>query len=193
VSELNRLGTWLEMVFGADTPVEPLSWGQTAARAIVVYVIGIALIRMGKSRMLSRLSAADVLTGLILGSLLSRGITGNASISGTTSSCTALVAIHWLFTRIACHSSWFGDLVKGHGNLIVKDGKIIEDALWSHHLSRHDLEEQLRIHGVGSVDEVECAHKERSGEVSVVKRKAAPRVVEIAVESGVQMVRIELQ
>jgi uncharacterized membrane protein YcaP (DUF421 family) len=189
---MNPLSEWLTFIFGADTPIEPLSWGQTAARALVVYLIGITLIRMGKSRMMTRLSAADMLTGLVLGSLLSRGITGNASISGTTSSCMALVGIHWLFTRIACHSSWFGDLVKGHGNLIVKDGKVIEGALQRHHLSRHDLEEQLRIHGVRSIDEVECAHKERSGEVSVVKRKSAPRIVEIAVAPGVQTVRLEV-
>jgi uncharacterized membrane protein YcaP (DUF421 family) len=193
VSELNRLTSWLEFVFGADTPGDTLTWGQTAARAIVVYLIGIALIRLGKSRMLSRLSAADVLMGLVLGSLLSRGITGNASISGTTSSCTALVAIHWLFTRIACHSSWFGDLVKGHGHMIVKDGKAVEGALQKHHLSRHDLEEQLRLRGVRSLDEVECAHKERSGEVSVIKRRRAPQVLDIAVEPGVQTVRIQVE
>lgn len=193
MSEANSVLDWLTFVFGADTPVQPLNWGQAAARAVVVYVIGVALIRIGKSRMLSRLSAADVLTGLVLGSLLSRGITGSASISGTASSCLALVAMHWLFTRIACHSTWFGDLVKGHGRLIVKDGKVLEGALAKHHLSRHDLEEQLRLRGIRSLDEVECAHKERSGEVSVIKRRGQPRVVDIAVEAGVQTVRIRIE
>ena len=184
---------WLQFVFGGDMPSEQLSWGQTAARALVVYVMGIALIRLGKSRMLSRLSAADVLTGLILGSLLSRGITGNASISGTASACLGLVGMHWLVTLIACYSNQFGNLVKGHGHQIVKDGKPVEGALRQHHLSQHDLEEQLRLRGIHSLDEVDCAYKERSGEVSMIKRRGEPRVVDVAVEPGVQTVRIRLE
>lgn len=188
----NRIALLLEAVFGGDTPAQPLTWLQIAARAVAIYIIGIALIRLGKSRMLSRLSAADVLMGLVLGSLLSRGVTGNASMSGTTAACLALVGIHWLFTRIACHSGWFGNLVKGHGRVLVRDGQILTGALRTHHLTRHDLEEQMRLHGIRAVEEIEEAHKERSGEISMIKRRPSPQIVDVSVQPGVQTVRIEL-
>jgi len=66
-----------------------------------VYVIGVAIVRLGKSRLIGRSTSLDVILGFILGSLLSRGITGHASISGTAVRSAALVAMHWWFTAVA--------------------------------------------------------------------------------------------
>ena len=66
-----------ETIFGGDVPKEPLLLHQCAARAVAVYLIGIAILRIGKSRIISCVTTVDVLLGFILGSLLSRGITGH--------------------------------------------------------------------------------------------------------------------
>ncbi len=180
-------------IFGGDAPIEPLMWYQVMARAAVVYVVGVLLVRAGKSRLIARLSPLDVLVGFILGSLLSRGITGHASISGTAASSAALVFVHWVFTYFACRSHWFGKLVKGNSDLVVRDGVILDDALARHHLSRHDLEQQLRQVGIKDVADVQSAYKERSGEISVIRRKTPPRVIDVDVKDGVQTVRIKVE
>jgi uncharacterized membrane protein YcaP (DUF421 family) len=184
---------WLQFVFGGDRPIEPLHWHQVMARAVVVYVIGVLLVRAGKSRLIARLSPLDVLIGFILGSLLSRGITGHASISGTAASSAALVFVHWLFTWLACRYHWFGRFVKGNMDLVVEDGVVFEQALARHHLSRNDLEQQLRQNGISDVSDVHLAYKERSGEISVIRSKQPPRVLEVEVQPGVQTVRIQLE
>jgi uncharacterized membrane protein YcaP (DUF421 family) len=192
ISIFANADTILGDVFGGDIPHEPLALHQVAARAIVVYVLGVAIVRLGKSRVLSRTTPVDVLLGFILGSLLSRGVTGHASISGTTIASLAMVALHWVITALACRSHWLGNLLKGHSRLIVKDGHALEGAMRQSHISRHDLLEQLRLHGVENVAAVQAAYKERNGEISVIPGPTTPHVIEVSVQDGVQTVRIAL-
>ena len=164
----------LREIFGGDVPEDPLAYHQVAARAAVVFILGLAIVRIGKSRLISRVTPLDVILGFILGSLLSRGITGGASISGTLIASATIVFVHWLFTAIACRWHAFGDLIKGHAYLLIKDGEVNQRAMLHSHISQHDLEEALRLAGLESVEEVHLAHKERNGEISFIKRKGPP-------------------
>jgi uncharacterized membrane protein YcaP (DUF421 family) len=168
---LSRWDDFMLLVFGGDIPQEPLQLHQVAMRAVVVYLVGIAIVRIGKSRSIARATAVDVLLGFILGSLLSRGITGHASMSGTAMASAAIVATHYVITLWGVNHDWFGTLLKGHAYLLVENGVCNEEALCRSHLSHKDLEEQLRLKGVASLDQVEQAWKERSGEVSVIAKK----------------------
>jgi len=182
-----------EQVFGGDAPTEPLELGQIAARCVAVYIGGLIIVRLGKSRLISRTSALDVILGFILGSILSRGITGSASISGTLLATAVLVGMHWLFTLMACRWHWFGSLIKGNRHLLVEDGVLQPESLRRSHISKADLMEELRLNGcVNELEAVQLAYKERSGEVSVVKRKPQPEVIDVGIESGVKTVRIEI-
>ena len=187
-----QIGRGLHFLFGGDFPDEPLKLHQAMARGVFIYLVVLAIIRLGKSRSIGRISPLDVLLGFILGSLVSRGITGHASLSGTAGASAALVATHWVLTRLACQWHWFGDLVKGHADKIVEDGRPLLENMLHHHISTHDLDEFIRNKGVDDVSKVRLAFKERNGEVSILPKKE-PIVLEVAVESGVQTVRIRLE
>ena len=159
----------LHEAFGGDLPDRPLALYQVAARAIVICVGGIVMVRLGKSRLISRTSAIDVLVAFLLGSLLSRGITGSASISGTLVACAVVIALHWLLTLIAFYDHRFGNLVKGHANPLIKDGVVIWENMRKSHISEHDLIEELRLNAnLEDPKLVKAAYKERNGAVSVV-------------------------
>lgn len=191
-SILERLTSFFTEVFGGDYPVDPLKLHQIAVRAAIVFLIGLAIVRLGKSRLIARVTALDVILGFILGSLLSRGITGHASISGTAVASATLVFVHWVLTFVACRWHRLGTIIKGHSFVLVKDGKVDERAMLHSHISPHDLEEAVRLRGLETIDQVHLAFKERNGEVSVIERKKAPRVLEVSVQDGVQTVRIEI-
>jgi uncharacterized membrane protein YcaP (DUF421 family) len=160
----------LGWIFGGDTPSPSLEWWQMGARAILVYVVGVLVVRMGKSRLVGRVSALDILVGFMLGSLLSRGITGHASLSGTAIASAALIATHWLFTLLAARWHVFGKLTKGNAVQLVQDGHMLPNNMRSSHISEHDLVESLRLHGIDDVAVVAKAFKERNGKISVVKK-----------------------
>lgn len=172
---LQQTAQIVEQIFGGDVPAQPLAVGQVVARAVLVYIMGVAVIRVGKSRMIGRFTSLDVIVGIVLGSLLSRGITGDASLSGTFAASAAVVAAHWACTWIACHSHFFGGLVKGHAILLVKNGRMLRSRMHASHISVRDLEAAMRKHGIESVAEVRKAYKERNGEVTIIKAKDAQK------------------
>jgi uncharacterized membrane protein YcaP (DUF421 family) len=193
VTMLQELGSFLHLVFGGDYPDDPLALHQIAARGIVVYLGGLIVVRIGKSRLISRTTSLDVILGFILGSLLSRGITGHASLSGTLLASAVIVAVHWVLTAIACRSHWFGTVFKGNSELVVENGALLVRPMLHSHISEHDLIEQLRLRGVDDLQKVRAAFKERNGEISVLHQEAPPRVIDVRVENGVQTVRIALE
>ncbi|HVW01609.1 MAG TPA: hypothetical protein VHB77_14750, partial [Planctomycetaceae bacterium] len=71
ISEITRY------LLGSNTPEHSLSVLQVAMRATVVYIVGILIVRLGKSRLIGRATPLDVILGFILGSVLGRGITGS--------------------------------------------------------------------------------------------------------------------
>lgn len=165
---------WMLFLFGGDSWEEHITAVQVANRAIAVYLIGLLLVRFGKSRLISRAGPLDVIVGFIFGSLLSRGITGHASISDTFIACAALVVAHWIVTRLTFHSHALGKLLKGNSYLLVEDGRILWDNLNRSHFSENDLMEAIRTKtNEEDIQRVHHAYKERNGEISVILKKQA--------------------
>ena len=164
------MSTWLE-IFGGDEPIQQLSLSQVAARAIAIYLCGVMLVRIGKSRLLARATGIDILVGFLLGSLLSRAITGLASLSGTIVASAVIIAGHALLTAATCRWHAFGKLVKGNSVMLIRDGAILWDNLHKSHLSENDLIESLRLNAhTENPEEIARAYKERNGEISAIPK-----------------------
>lgn len=189
---LQTLSEFASSVFGGDVPHQPLEPLQVVARSILAYAVGLMLVRVGKSRFLSGMTPIDVILGFLLGSLLSRCITGTAGLSETFIAASALVAMHWLITRLAYSSHALGNVVKGHAYQLVHDGQIDWDAMRRAHISENDLIELMRLRaGVADVQQVKAAYKERNGEIGIIKHPSI-QVVDVGVEDGVKSIRIEV-
>jgi uncharacterized membrane protein YcaP (DUF421 family) len=183
----------LEALLGLGRDAGEIDAGQMALRAVVVYAITLALVRLGSRRFLGKATAFDTILGIMIGSVMSRGINGSAGLLPTVAGGAVLVAMHGLFAVIAYRTSWFGDVVKGRPVLLVEDGRVLPDAMRDTSLSRNDLDEALRMKGEQpDPSSVQRAYLERSGSISVLPRKEGPRVLEVSVADGVQTVRIEI-
>jgi uncharacterized membrane protein YcaP (DUF421 family) len=142
-----------------------------ALRAVVVFVLSIAMLKVGDKRFMGKSTALDVMLGIVFGSTVSRAITGNAPFFPALAAGLVLVLLHWLFAAVAFRSHGFGKLVKGRSRLLVRDGEVQWDAMRKSHVTTHDLEEALRSNGEEpDVSRVKTAHLERNGDISVVTR-----------------------
>lgn len=159
-----------ERAFGVGLEAKDLSAAQMAARAALIYLMTLAFIRLAKKRFLAGASAFDVVVGIIVGSIASRTITGNAPLLPSTAAVAAIVAMHWLFSALAVRSHAFGKLIKGSSSVLVQDGQVDEETLRRDHMTHRDLEEALRQQGVKDLQQVEEAHLERDGSISVIER-----------------------
>lgn len=174
---------------GAEKDLTALQMG---GRALVVYVVTLAIIRLGKKRFMGRATAFDVIVGIVLGSIASRAITGNAPMVPALTAAAVVMALHWGFSAMAVRWEFFGKVIKGRSRLLIKDGEVDEDELCAAHMTRRDLLVAVREQGVSEVSQVSEARLERDGSVSVLGRSPEPKIIDIKVEPGVQTVRLEL-
>lgn len=141
------------------------------ARATVIFAIAVAAIRLGDKRFLGRNTAFDLMMAVLFGSTASRAINGSAPFFPTIVTCCALVILHAGMSAAAFHSHRVGKLIKGQRSKLVNDGEIDWGEMRSSHITRRDLEAQLRLRsGSAEISDIETAYLERNGEISIILR-----------------------
>jgi uncharacterized membrane protein YcaP (DUF421 family) len=161
---------WADRLLGLSSRALDIGYGQMAARAAVMYVVLLIVVRGGKKRFLGRATAFDIILIIMLGSIAARAITGNTGFVTSMLALTVLVLVHWVFSAVARDWRFFSGLIKGHSTVLIRDGRVNRKALYAAHMSDDDLEEDLRDKGVDDPSKVAEARLERSGKVSVVKK-----------------------
>jgi uncharacterized membrane protein YcaP (DUF421 family) len=159
-----------DQFLGLSVKSEQLGFGQIAARALLMYLLLLIIVRAGKKRFLGQATAFDVVLVIMIGSIAARALTGGAPFFPATLGMIVLVALHWVISCLAQGSPTFSGLVKGHSTVVVRDGKLIHAAMKSAHMAEDDLDEDLREHGMKGTADVAEARLERSGKLSVIKK-----------------------
>jgi uncharacterized membrane protein YcaP (DUF421 family) len=160
--------TLLDSIFGVG---QGLDTAQLCARAGLIFAYGLMLVRVAGRRMFGRWSALDIIVSIMVGSNLSRALTGNAPLWGTLAATTLLVLLHWLLARAAAWSPALSRLIEGRSITLVRDGRIDERAMHLHGFTDADLREALRAAGIDRAEDARLLALEASGKVSVLKRE----------------------
>lgn len=175
---------------GADD----LNAGQMALRALLTFVVTVAIVRLGDKRIFGQGTAFDIIVAITIGSILSRAVTGSSPLLATWVAGFVLVGLHRLLAHLTASVDWIGPVIKGNANLLIKDGEIDKQRMRQSGITRNDLEQVMRSQGnTGDVSDIERAYLERDGSISLLTRKRPPQIVEVAVEDGVQTVRIAVE
>ena len=156
----------LEFVFGSTGHI---SWWQECLRAIVIFAYGLALVRLAGRRIFGRWAALDIVVAIIIGSNLSRALTGNAPFGGTLAACALLVALHWVLAQGVARSKGLSQIFEGSVIDLARAGKTDDSQLFRHAISKSDIEEALRQTGVERVSQTRLIALEPSGKITVVK------------------------
>ena len=167
---LNNVHDFLRPLLGLGEEPRSLTTLQVSLRALLVFSVAIAVVRVADKRFLSRKTAFDVVLGLILASMMARAVNGSAPLGPTLVGSFVLIFAHRFLAFVSRQSHFFGKLVKGNDELVIENGEVLEEALKKHNFTERDLLEDLRLEGVRSPREVESARIERSGDLSVIKK-----------------------
>ena len=159
-----------DTLLGLSAKADELSWFQVAVRAVTVYIILIGYIRFGKKRFLGEATAFDAILVIVIGSVASRAISGTAPFVPSMVGTFTLILFHWIASYLVCGSSLLSYALKGRDTLLVKNGRVDWKALRASHMTKDDLDEDLRQKGVDSPSQVKTARLERCGRVSVIKK-----------------------
>ena len=160
-----ELWEFIETLIGRGR--EDVLWWQMTVRAALVFLYAVALYRLLPRRAIGGSAAIDIVLAVIVGSSLSRALTGNAPLPETLAAVSAMSALYYAMTALARRSDRFAALVKGRSIPLVSEGRVVEDGLRSALYGHSELCQHLRLGGVEEVERVRIARLERDGSVSV--------------------------
>lgn len=167
---LETLWHFVERLLGLHLSPDDLELRHMAWRAFVVFVYAVILARVAARRFLGHNAGFDIVILVILGSVLSRAINGEAAFFPTLGASLLLILLHHVLATLTFRWHWFSKLVKGRPHVLVRDGRLDHQELEHCKITADDLDENLRLNGnVDGAGDVAEARLERNGVVSVIK------------------------
>jgi uncharacterized membrane protein YcaP (DUF421 family) len=144
---------------------------QMCVRAFLMFFIALVLVRLGGVRIFGKKSAFDDIVSIMLGALLSRGITGAAPFGSAVAAGAVLVLIHRVIALACIRSESFGELMKGRQVLLYREGKYYHKNMLKCSLSKSDLLESLRLSvNKESMEGIAAAYMENNGNISFIEK-----------------------
>lgn len=142
-------------------------------RAAAIYFALLIIFRLSGKRTLVQVTTFDFVLLLIVSEATQQALLGeNFSITMAVLVVVTLVVLDrfadflgWRFPRV-------GSVLDGAPVVLVERGRLLEDRMSEHHINLGELLQEARAtQGIGSLDEVDYAILERSGEISVIPKK----------------------
>lgn len=143
-------------------------------RATAAFVFVFVLLRVLGRRELAALEPFDLILLVVIGDLVQQGVTqSDMSLTGS-------VLAVGTFALLAVAASWLSFRFKAARKVleaaplvVVEHGEPIERNMRSERLTLEEVAAAARLQSIGSLDEVEWAIVEGSGQISFVKKASA--------------------
>ena len=140
-------------------------------RAAAAFVFIFLLLRVTGRRELSTLEPFDLILLVVIGDLVQQGVTQSDM------SFTGLVLAVGTFTVLAVSTSWLSYRFKAMRKVleaaplvVIEHGKPVEHNMRAERLTLEEVAEAARMQQVASLDEVEWAIIEPTGQISIIPR-----------------------
>ena len=140
-----------------------------AGSAVAVYIFIIAAIRLFGKKELAQLSIFDLVFILLISNAVQNAMVGpDTSLLGGICAAGALFIVNYLFKYIIYKFPKVSGLIQGDAIMLIYNGQIIKENLEKAKISRSEIEEAAREHGVKSIEEVNLAVLEIDGNISIL-------------------------
>ena len=149
-----------------------MPWWEFVLRAVVVYVVLLAMIRISGKRTMGQFTPFDVLLIVLLGNAVQNSLLGaDQSLLGGLLLAAVLIAINWVVGFVSARSHTAERVIEGEPIVLARDGQLFERVLRRELVSENDFNEALRQNGELTMEDVALALLETDGRISVVPKK----------------------
>jgi uncharacterized membrane protein YcaP (DUF421 family) len=133
-------------------------------RPVIVYLFLIIFLRIFGKRELAQLNPFDLVVLLSLANTVQNAIIGNDnSLTGGLIGALALLAINWVLMRVLYRAPKMTAALEGTSTVLIKDGKVIEDAMKKEIMTKEELLSVLNKNGFDDPTDVETCVLEPNG------------------------------
>jgi uncharacterized membrane protein YcaP (DUF421 family) len=144
-------------------------------RSAAVFLILWFLLRIMGKRELAELTAFELVLLVVMGDLVQQGVTQeDFSVTGTILSAGTIVVLILLTSRIGYHWKSSRPVIEGLPVVVLRDGRLLDDALALEHISLDELREAARRNGIADLDQVSWCVLEPDGRFSFLRRDDPP-------------------
>lgn len=154
------------------------SWtalARVVAGGAATYLLLIVLLRASGKRTLSKLNAFDLVVTVAMGSTLSSVLlSSDVSVAEGAAGFLLLVAGQFVVARLSIASARFAQLVRSQPRLLLRDGRLLEEALRAERVTRGEVMAALRQAGMGRVEQAGAVVLESDGSLSVLPAGELP-------------------
>ena len=145
-----------------------LPWWEFIARAVVVYIFLLIILRITGKRQVGQLAPFDLVLLLVLSNALQNSMNGgDNTVTGGIISAVTLIGLNWLLGYATFRSKKIGRFVEGRPQVIVHNGHVYRDIMQSERLTQDELDAAIRLAGCASIHDVHFAILENNGQISV--------------------------
>jgi len=138
------------------------------ARAVVVYIFLLVILRITGKRQVGQLAPFDLVLLLVLSNALQNSMNGgDNTVTGGLISAVTLIGLNWLLGYATFRSKKIGRFVEGRPQVIVHNGHVYRDIMQNERLTQDELDAAIRLAGCASIHDVHFAILENNGQISV--------------------------
>lgn len=142
--------------------------GLTAARALLVYVVMLIVIRVLGKRTVGNFTAFDLLVALMLGEVVDEIIYGDVTIAQGMVAIGVVALAKYLTAWLTYFDRGMNRVLEGKAREVVRHGELVRDALRAEIINEKEVHAALRLRGIDDIREVKSATMEVDGEISVL-------------------------
>jgi uncharacterized membrane protein YcaP (DUF421 family) len=143
---------------------------QVCCRTALLLLFGLLCIRVAGRRTFAQYAPLDIIVAIVIGSNISRMMTGTARFSTGIAATLLIVLLHRALALLGQRWPWLGRLIRGRPITLIRDGHVDGEALRRHELGPDDLGEALRLEQAESPADVALATLEAGGRISVIRK-----------------------
>lgn len=136
---------------------------------VAVYLFIVIALRLFGKAEISQLSVTDLVFIMLLSNAVQNAMVGSDStLGGGLVAAASLFVVNLIFKECIYHIPWFGRFVEGESLMLIYKGRINQGNLKKAKLTKDELMEAVREHGVSEASEVDLAVLEVDGNISVL-------------------------
>lgn len=144
---------------------------QMSVRALLVSLICLALLRFSGRRSFALGTPIDNVLAILLGSILSRAVTGASAFIPTLCAAATITVMHRVVLWAGMYNRKLGSIFKGDPKIVYRNGKLYEKNMRYCRVTRRDIMAGVRlsVHR-NSLEGIEAIYIERNGRISVIEK-----------------------
>lgn len=139
---------------------------------LAVYIFIIIALRLFGKKELAQLSVVDLVFILLISNAVQNAMVGpDTTLLGGLVAASTLFLVNYIMKYLQYRFPGFGKLVEGSAIILVYEGKMLAKHMSQAKISKDELMEAIREHGIESVNKVDLAVMEVDGSISILSGK----------------------